>query len=346
MLTSSPLVAIVILNWNGKNLLEKFLPFIFSTTYKNYFVVIADNGSTDDSIQFLHKYYPQIQILKSEVNKGFAKGYNDALKSVTADYYILLNSDVEVEPGWVEPVIELMQSDKLIAACQPKLLSYNDKKLFEYAGACGGWLDSFGYPFARGRIFDYYETDTGQYDLPQQIFWASGACLFIRAKDFHSAGGFDEYFFAHQEEIDLCWRLQLAGHKIFVQPKSVVYHVGGGTLPMGDKRKVYLNFRNNLIMLTKNLPTAQALWKIPFRIVLDILSGLKGLFAGSFIPITSIIKAHFHYVRWIIFERRKYVLKEKKTARLFGVYKGLVIWQYFINKKKTFSEIVTPKDII
>ncbi len=181
--------------------------------------------------------------------------------------------------------------------------------------------------------------------MPQQIFWATGACLFIRAKDFHAASGFDEYFFAHQEEIDLCWRLQLAGHKIFVQPKSVVYHVGGGTLPMGDKRKVYLNFRNNLIMLTKNLPTDEAFWKIPFRIVLDIVSGLKSLFAGSFMPITSIIKAHFNYVRWLIFEKRKYVSQEKKTARLFGVYKGLVIWQYFINKKKTFSEIVTSKDI-
>ncbi|MEO7293938.1 MAG: glycosyltransferase family 2 protein, partial [Ginsengibacter sp.] len=225
-MSSSPSVAIVILNWNGKKMLEKFLPFIFLSTYDNYSVVVADNGSTDDSISFLEKY-PQVQIIKTKVNNGFAKGYNDALKKVTADYYVLLNNDVEVKAGWIEPVIELMQSDKLIAACQPKVLSYHDKKMFEYAGACGGWIDSYGYPFSRGRVFDVCETDNGQYDAVQQIFWATGACLFVRAEAFHAVGGFDEYFFAHQEEIDLCWRLQLAGYKIFVQPRSIIFHVGG-----------------------------------------------------------------------------------------------------------------------
>lgn len=342
---SSPSVAIVILNWNGKKLLEEFLPFIFSSTYDNYSVVVADNGSTDNSIQFLEEFYPQIQILKSDVNKGFAKGYNDALISVTADYYVLLNNDVEAEPGWIEPIIELMQSDKAIAACQPKVLSYIDKKTFEYAGACGGWLDSFGYPFSRGRVFDVCETDNGQYDTTQQIFWATGACLFVRAEVFHSIGGFDEYFFAHQEEIDLCWRLQLAGNKIFVQPASVVYHVGGGTLPMGDRKKVYLNFRNNLIMITKNLPVAQALWKIPFRIGLNKIFALKALFKGNGKIFIAVFKAHLHYLRWLLFEKNKNIPK-KKTAKLHGVYKGLVIWQYFVNRKKTFSEIVTTKDNI
>ncbi|MDB5198848.1 MAG: glycosyltransferase family 2 protein [Chitinophagaceae bacterium] len=344
-MSSSPSVAIVILNWNGQKMLEEFLPFIFSSTYDNYSVIVADNGSTDNSIPFLKEFYPQVQILKNDVNKGFAKGYNDALKAITAEYYVLLNNDVEAGPGWIEPVIELMQSDTLIAACQPKVLSYVDKNTFEYAGACGGWLDAYGYPFARGRVFDICETDRGQYDTVQQIFWATGACLFIRAEAFHSVGGFDEYFFAHQEEIDLCWRLQLAGNKIFVQPKSVVYHIGGGTLPVGDKRKVYLNFRNNLVMLTKNLPVAQALWKVPFRIGLNKIFALKALFKGNSTAFTAVFKAHFHYLKWLLFEKNKKI-PQNKTAKLQGMYKGLVIWQYFIKKKKTFSEIVTTKDNI
>jgi GT2 family glycosyltransferase len=343
---SSPSVAIVILNWNGQKMLEKFLPFVLSSTYDNYKVIVADNGSTDNSVQFLEEFYPQLQILRSVVNKGFAKGYNDALKYVAADYYVLLNNDVEVQPGWIEPVMELMQSDIVIAACQPKVLGYIDKKRFEYAGACGGWIDSFGYPFARGRIFDVCEIDTGQYDTIQQIFWATGACFFVRAEAFHSIAGFDEFFFAHQEEIDLCWRLQHEGYKIFVQPASLVYHVGGGTLPMGDKYKVYLNFRNNLIMLTKNLPEGQALWKIPFRIGLDIIAGLKGLFAGRVVTLIAILKAHIHYLRWLFFERSKNRFKGKNKTRLHSVYKGLVIWQYFVNGKKAFSEIVTTKDNI
>jgi len=342
--SSSPSVAIVILNWNGKKMLEEFLPFIFSSTYDNYSVVVADNGSTDDSLQFLEKY-PQIKIFKSAVNNGFAKGYNDALRSVESDYYVLLNNDVEVMPGWIEPLIALMQTDRSIAACQPKILSYRDKKMFEYAGACGGWIDSYGYPFARGRVFDVCEIDTGQYDNAQQIFWATGACLFVRSEAFHSVGGFDEYFFAHQEEIDLCWRLQLAGNKIFIQPASIVYHVGGGTLPTGDKRKVYLNFRNNLIMLTKNLPAGQSWWKIPFRISLNKIFALKALFAGDGKTFGAVFKAHLHYLRWLFFEKNK-LFSKNRSAKLQGVYKGLVIWQYFIKKKKTFSEIVITKDNI
>lgn len=342
---SSPSVAIVILNWNGKKLLEEFLPFIFSSSYDNYFVVIADNGSTDNSVQFLQDFYPQIQIIKNDVNKGFAIGYNDALKRIDAKYYILLNNDVEVTPDWIEPVIELMESDELIAVCQPKLLSYIDKKTFEYAGACGGWLDSYGYPFARGRVFEICETDNGQYDTAQPIFWATGACLFITSKAFHSVSGFDEYFFAHQEEIDICWRLQLAGYKIFVQPKSVVYHIGGATLPTGNHKKVYLNFRNNLIMITKNLPVAQALWKIPFRIGLNKVFAFKVLFAGNGKAFVSVFKAHLHYLQWLFFVKKKNIPK-KKSAKLRGMYKGLVVWQYFINRKETFSEIVTTKDNI
>jgi hypothetical protein len=342
---SSPSVAIVILNWNGKKLLEEFLPFIFSSTYDNYTVIVADNGSTDNSTLFLEEFYPQIKIVKSNVNQGFTKGYNDALKSVTADYYVLLNNDVEVQPGWIEPIIQLLDTDSTIAACQPKVLSYLYKTTFEYAGACGGWLDAYGYPFARGRVFETCETDTGQYDASQQIFWATGACLFIRSEAFHSVAGFDEYFFAHQEEIDLCWRLQLSGYKIFVQPRSVVYHIGGGTLPVGDKRKVYLNFRNNLVMMTKNLPVAQAIWKVPFRIGLNKVFALKALVNGNGTAFIAVFKAHLHFLGWLFFWKNKNISRNK-SYKLKGLYNGLVIWQYFVNKKRRFSEIVTTNDSI
>ena len=338
-----PSVAIVILNWNGKNFLEQFLPSVLSSTYKNYSLIVADNASTDGSVQFLRSTYPQIKILTSGINNGFAKGYNTALAQVSADYFILLNSDVEVEPGWIEPVIELMESGKLIAACQPKILSYADRNKFEYAGASGGWLDNYGYPFSRGRVFDICESDSGQYDDVKQIFWASGAAFFVRAELFKKLGGFDEYFFAHQEEIDLCWRLQLAGYKIFVQPKSVVYHVGGGTLSKENSRKTYLNFRNNLVMVTKNLPVGQALWKVPVRISLNKIFALKALLAGDGKTFIAVFKAHLHYLGWLFFKKRKNISRDK-NPKLYGSYKGLVVWQYFIKKKRTFSEIVETKN--
>ena len=256
-----PSVAIVILNWNGRKFLEQFMPAVLASTYPNKRVIVADNASTDDSILFLNEHFPSVEIIRNETNEGFAKGYNTALKKVTADYYVLLNSDVEVPENWIEPVISLMETDPLIAACQPKILTFDNRSFFEYAGACGGWIDKFGYPFSRGRVFDTRETDSGQYDFVQQCFWASGAAFFIRAKLYHEMGGLDEYFFAHQEEIDLCWRLQLSGYKIFVQPASVVYHVGGGTLPRGNSRKTFLNFRNNLIMIYKNQPWLSLIWK-------------------------------------------------------------------------------------
>ena len=267
-----------------------------ASVYEHKKIIIADNASTDDSIQFLRGNYPQISIIQNKTNLGFAGGYNAALKQVEAEYYVLLNSDVEVTPNWVAPVIELMQSDEAIAACQPKILSYHNKDMFEYAGASGGWLDKFGYPFMRGRVFDDCETDTGQYNIAEPCFWASGAALFVRSSVYHKLKGLDEFFFAHQEEIDFCWRAQLAGYKIFVQPKSVVYHVGGGTLPKGNSRKVFLNFRNNLIMLAKNLSFTAALWKIPFRMMLDVLSAWRGLVGGESGYYFAICKAHFHFL--------------------------------------------------
>ncbi|MBS1562909.1 MAG: glycosyltransferase family 2 protein, partial [Bacteroidetes bacterium] len=224
-MTRTPKVAIVILNWNGTHHLRRFLPSVSHSTYSNFEIVVADNASTDDSVSFLQAHYPQVRIVRLPENFGFAGGYNRALKQVEADYYILLNSDVEVQAGWIEPVIALMESDPAIGAAQPKLLMERHRELFEYAGAAGGWLDSLGYPFARGRIFDICEKDEGQYDDIAPIFWASGAAMFVRSKVYHDCGGLDEYFFAHQEEIDLCWRIQLAGYRIMVCPASVVYHV-------------------------------------------------------------------------------------------------------------------------
>ncbi|MBI3232939.1 MAG: glycosyltransferase family 2 protein [Bacteroidetes bacterium] len=237
-------VAVVILNYNGKHWLEKFLPSVLSSTYANIEIVVADNCSTDDSIDFINQNYPNLTLIKNRVNGGFSKGYNDCLKHVTADYYVLLNSDIEVTPNWIEPVIELMESDSLIAACQPKILMYDQKDKFEYAGAAGGFMDSMGYMFCRGRIFDIYETDHGQYNEAIEVFWATGACLFVRANIYHQFGGLYEPLFAHMEEIDFCWRLKNNGYKIYACPTSEVYHVGGGTLNKTSPHKTYLNFRN------------------------------------------------------------------------------------------------------
>ena len=340
---TEPSVAIVILNWNGKNFLEQYLPSVMASLYSNKKIIVADNASTDDSISFLQNNYPQVQIIQNPANEGFAKGYNTALKQVRADYYVLLNSDVEVTPSWIEPVIRLMESDTTIAACQPKILAFDDKTKFEYAGACGGWLDEFGYPFSRGRVFDVCETDKGQYDDVQQCFWAGGAAFFVRASVYHELKGLDEFFFAHQEEIDLCWRMQLAGYKIFAQPASVVYHVGGGTLQRGNTQKTFLNFRNNLVMLAKNLSFAEALWKIPFRIFLDALAAWRALLGGNGGYFKAILKAHLHFADWLLSKQKHSVFPAKKDGKTGGWYKGSVVWAYFIQKKKTFSEIVGNK---
>lgn len=340
---SLPSVAVVILNWNGKSFLEKFLPSVLQSTYNNLSVIVADNASDDGSIDFLKKNYPSIKILLNNANEGFAKGYNAALKQVSADYYVLLNNDIAVTPGWIEPIISLMESDEKIAACQPKVLSYNEKTTFEYAGACGGFIDKLGYPFTRGRIFETCETDWGQYDNAIQIFWATGAALFIRAKVFHELNGFDEFFFAHQEEIDLCWRMQRKGYKIYAVPSSVVYHVGGGTLAMGNRKKVYLNFRNNLIMMTKNLPVAEIMWKIPLRIFLDITAAYRSLIDGNLGTFISIVWAHLHYAKWVLIGKKGEKFFKIKMKNILSVYDGSIIWQYFIKKKKTFSEIIPFK---
>lgn len=333
-----PVVAIVILNYNGKNYLEKFLPSVLAATYASKRVIVADNASTDDSIEFVKQCFPSVEIIINDKNYGFAEGYNQALKKVEAPYYLLLNSDVEVEPDFIEPVIALMESDKNIAACQPKILQQHNKKYFEYAGACGGWIDAYGYPFSRGRIFDDCEEDLHQYQSVQEVFWATGAAMFVRSEVYNKLNGLDPYFFAHMEEIDLCWRMKLAGYKIMVQPQSVVYHVGGGTLPKGF-RKNYLNFRNNYIMLHKNLSFAEKLFKIPLRFLMDWAAAAKNTI-GDFAMTRAIIQSQLAYIYWCISQPYKKQFRSKPLSSLSGVYKGSIVWEYFVGKKKNFSHIV------
>ncbi|HVZ95890.1 MAG TPA: glycosyltransferase family 2 protein [Chitinophagaceae bacterium] len=342
-LTHLPSVAIVILNWNGRGFLEKFLPSVKASVYPDFRIIVADNASQDDSVSFLQKSYPDVELILNAANEGFAKGYNAALTKISADYCILLNNDVEVTPGWMEPIITLMEADKTIAACQPKVLSYGQKNQFEYAGACGGFIDTLGYPFTRGRIFDTCEDDHGQYESVRQIFWATGAALFIRTAVFHELNGFDEIFFAHQEEIDLCWRAQRKGYSVYVVPSSVVYHVGGGTLPMNSRRKVFLNFRNNLIMMSKNLSFPEKLWKIPLRILLDGIAAYKYLIGGDFSTFISIASAQLHYAEWLFARKQKDKLPGVKMKNMPAVYNGSIVWQYFVKHRKTFSEIISSK---
>lgn len=314
-----------------------------ATTYPNVQMIVADNGSSDDSLNFLDSNYPQVVQLRSATNEGFATGYNRALQQVNATYYVLLNSDVEVTPGWIEPVVELMESNTVIGACQPKVLSWHDKRIFEYAGGSGGWIDVYGYAFCRGRIFDVCEKDEGQYDDTTPVFWASGCALFVRAEVFHGLHGFDTLFFAHQEEIDLCWRMQLAGYLVYVCPLSVVYHVGGGSLPKSSPRKVYLNYRNSLIMLFKNYDSTEKIWKIPFRLVLDGLSAVQQLFQGNVQFAITIFKAHIAFYGWLIGAKEKKYFPQKRVAAPRGIYQRSVVWQYFVKKKRYFTEIIDGK---
>ena len=336
----SPKVAIVILNWNGKHYLEKFLPGVLTSSYTNMEIVVADNGSADDSVAVIREKFPSVRLITFPSNHGFAKGYNMALREVLADYYVILNSDVEVERDWLQPMVDLLENNKNIAACQPKILSYTNRNLFEYAGGAGGWLDKYGYPFARGRVFDICETDHGQYDDAQPVFWASGASLFIRAAVFHEMKGFDEYFFAHQEEIDLCWRIQLAGYLVYACPAAVVYHVGGGTLPKGNSLKTFLNFRNNRIMLSKNLPFAKKLWVMPVRNLLDALSAWKGLLSGDGGYFIAIVRAQVAFVKWWLFYKHRSLFPETRKRHLKGLLDRNIVWQHFVKKRKYFSEIV------
>ncbi len=346
---NNPLVAVVVLNYNGLHYLQKFLPLVLESSYANKKIYVADNASTDDSMAMLQRDFPQVELILLDKNHGYAGGYNLALAQITADYYVLLNNDVEVTPNWINPIVELMESDPAIAACQPKILQYNNPTYFEYAGACGGWLDALGFAFSRGRVFDVCEADTSQYNQPQNIFWASGAAMFVRAAAYNQLGGLDGWFFAHMEEIDLCWRMQLAGYRVMCQPQAVVYHVGGGTLPKGNTRKVFLNFRNNLVMMAKNLPWYQKIYKLPLRVMLDVVFALKNLLAGQPAPCKAVFKAHVAVLGWMLSPKGKssaqavYKAGRLPLNKLQGVYKGSIVWQHFVKGKTTFLQIVDNK---
>ncbi|TAH18134.1 MAG: glycosyltransferase family 2 protein [Cytophagales bacterium] len=334
-------VAVVILNYNGKKYLEHFLPSVVQNTSEGS-IVIADNASTDGSVAFVEENYPTLQVIRMPQNTGFSTGYNTVLRQVDADYYVLLNSDVEVTPHWLVPMVKLMDSQPNIAACQPKIKSFHHKDTFEHAGAGGGYVDMLGFPFCRGRVFDHVEKDVGQYDDTKEVFWASGACMVVRADLYHHFGGLDDDFFAHMEEIDLCWRLKNAGYQIFYCGQSEVYHVGGGTLGYKNPRKLYLNFRNSLVMLVKNLPTHLVFPIVFMRMILDGLAGLHFLSKGSFSGFKVVLQSHFYLYRYLF-----NILKKRKKARHFAgtdkhkeLYEGSIVWQYFIRKKKIFGEIL------
>lgn len=333
-------VAVVILNYNGKEFLEQFLPGVI-THSNGCEVIIADNCSTDDSINFLQNSHPEIRLIRIPNNKGFSAGYNYALNQIEANYYVLLNSDVEVTPMWTSPIIKMMEKDKSVAAAQPKILAFNNKTQFEYAGAGGGYIDFLGYPFCRGRIFDTLEEDRGQYNDIKQVFWASGACLFIRSAVYHELGGLDDDFFAHMEEIDLCWRINNAGHKVMCNGQSTVYHVGGGTLPKSNPIKTYLNFRNGLSLLLKNYNTIDLLTKLPVRILLDIVAAFKFSLGGSVKNGKAVIKALFHFLGRIPsnWQKRKKVQQLRKKDVKVTHYPKSIVYQHFILNKKTFNEL-------
>jgi GT2 family glycosyltransferase len=333
--------AVVLLSYNSRKYLEQFLPFVMKTDYPDFRLIIVDNASTDDTQDFLKENYPEVDVLQIDVNRGFTNGFVESLACIEAEYYALLTSDVELTSGWLTPLMEAMKADEKLGACQPKIKSYKDRNYFEYAGACGGMLDTFAYPFCRGRIFDHVEEDKGQYDRETDIFWASGAVFLVRSEVYHRVGGFDNDFFAHMEEIDLCWRIQRAGYRIRVIPRSEVYHVGGSVILYGSREKIYHNYRNNLIMLTKNLPAGRLLWMIPWRILLDLVSGLQALTRGRPGDVGAILKAHWHF--WIYLDKWLKKRKEIRTITTYNELKGLyhrsIVWQYFVNKVKLYSDL-------
>lgn len=328
-------VAVVILNWNGKDLLEKFLPSVVAFSIEAT-IYVADNASTDDSVSFISKNFPTVKIIQNEVNGGYAKGYNDALKNLSETIFVLLNSDVEVTENWLQPIISEFDKDNSIVAAQPKILDFKNKEYFEYAGAAGGFIDKYGYPYCRGRIFNTLEKDTGQYNDVSQIFWASGACLFVKAEAFWQAGGLDEDYFAHQEEIDLCWRLQAKGGKILYVGSSKIYHVGGATLDVLNPRKTFYNFRNSLLNLLKNIRGAKAFRVIFVRTILDAIAALQFLLQGKPRHFLGILKAHSSFYGFI----PKFIKKRKKNASPLKYFTTKsIVYQYFILKNKIFSDL-------
>jgi GT2 family glycosyltransferase len=333
-------VAVVILNYNGASMLSRFLPSVIEYS-PGAEIVVADNASTDDSVAVLGESFPAVRLIQLDRNYGFADGYNKALEQVDAEYFLLLNSDVEVTDGWLEPLLSFMEENSNAVACQPKILAYNNKTQFEYAGAAGGFIDRYGYPYCRGRLFDTVEEDNGQYDDVCRVFWATGAAMMLRSAAFRNAGGLDGRFFAHMEEIDLCWRMLARGGEIYVVPKSTVYHVGGATLNKSNPRKTFLNFRNNLLMLYKNLPSDELRGVMRMRALLDYVAALKFLLTGAWGDFKAVIRARREYKRM----RGEYrVVREQNLAATVAPEikersRFSLLWQYYLKGKKYFSQL-------
>ena len=329
-------IAIVILNWNGKKLLEKFLPSIVNFSSEKAEIFVADNASTDDSIKFIKTFYPSVNIIENSVNGGYAKGYNDALQAVEADIYCLINSDVEVTKNWLSPVLDVFEKNKNVAIIQPKILDYKDKSSFEYAGAAGGFIDFFGYPYCRGRVFNSLEKDTHQFNDTTEIFWASGACFFIRSEVYHQLEGFDENYFAHQEEIDLCWRTNNLGFDIKYVGTSTVFHIGGATLQETNPHKTYLNFRNSLLNVVKNVPKKWFLIVVFSRLMLDGIAGIKFLIELRPIHTFAIVKAHVSFYKNLPLFLKKRRKLYKKQAYFLHIS---IVWQYFVLGRNKFKDL-------
>ena len=330
--------AVVILNWNGRHFLEKFLPDVIRYSREDAEIIVADNASSDDSVEWLRLHHPEVSIILNEKNEGFTGGYNKALAQVKNEFYVLLNSDVEVTENWLKPLIALMESKPTVGACQPKILSYHERDKFEYAGAGGGFIDCFGLPFCRGRIFNSLETDHHQYDDECPVFWATGACMMVRSSVYHELQGLDENFFAHMEEIDLCWRMQRAGHQIYYCGKSTIYHVGGGTLPKNSPRKTYLNFRNNLLMIYKNAKPEEFKRIYFSRTILDFVAALKFLFTNGYADFKAVLKAHrdFHTLK------KKYNPEKGEHFSIDAysfIYKGSILWDYYLYRHTNFAAL-------
>jgi GT2 family glycosyltransferase len=330
-------LAIVILNWNGQKYLAQFLPVLIKYAPSYSDIIIADNNSTDNSIEFIRRNFPSLRIIRNSENGGFSKGYNDALRQIEAEYYCLLISDIEVTDNWVEPIINLLDNHPEVAVVQPKLLSFSNREHFEYAGASGGFIDYLGYPFCRGRVFEHLEKDTGQYNTATEVFWATGAALFVRSKVFHVVNGLDEDFFAHMEEIDFCWRIKNMGYKIMVEPKSTIYHVGGGTLPKNSALKTYLNFRNNLFLLLKNIPESKLLPIFIIRFPLDQIAALFFLLQGNWKDAWAVLRAQLSFLRQ--FRKIKQKRKEINKQVYLQTFQKSIVFEHYIKRKKKFNGI-------
>ncbi len=339
MNTSSPSVGIGILNWNGKKFLETLLPELSKLTYPNCTVYVIDNNSSDDSVDFLRQNHPQVKVIVLNDNYGFAGGYNRGLAQMNEDYYLMLNSDVEAPPSFVEPMVEMMQQDESIAACQPKMLALLDKQMLEHAGAAGGMIDVLGYPFCRGRLFETSEKDKGQFERPVQIFWASGACCMIRREAYWKVSGMYDYFFMHSEEIDLCWRMQAEGYKIMYCPASHMYHLGGGSLSYHSPRKTYYNFRNNIVMCFRNSPWYVNLWLMPLRLALDTLAAIVFLVKENKANAVAVFSAYKDIFRWLVKEKNKFPPKKKSLLSIASVVRKSIVWQHYVKGVKKYEDL-------